>query len=213
MAHSQQLLASVDGVSITRADARDPAAVPSAPTVTELLDFTEPVAVLAVALMHFVSDDDDPAGMIAGYRRVLVPGNFLAISQAATTTTTPTSPRTSGRWSSSTAAAPHRPSSATAHKFARSSAVSTWSSQASSTSTTGTTMSRTLRSSATPPDLPASRELGRANFLHERSIAITGTIAPSALEINGVLAAPTAVSLLLRAMRLNATFVGVRPAE
>ncbi|MCD2191565.1 SAM-dependent methyltransferase [Actinomycetospora soli] len=81
VAHSQQLLAHVEGVSITRADARDPASVLSAPTVNELLDFREPVAVLAVALMHFVSDDDDPVKMIEGYRRVLVPGSFLAISQ------------------------------------------------------------------------------------------------------------------------------------
>ena len=31
--------------------------------------------------MHFVSDADDPAAMVAGYRRVMVPGSFLAMSQ------------------------------------------------------------------------------------------------------------------------------------
>lgn len=80
VAHSEELLAHVDGVSITRADAREPASVLAASTVTEVLDFSDPVAVLAVALMHFVSDDDDPEAMIAGYRRALVPGSYLAVT-------------------------------------------------------------------------------------------------------------------------------------
>jgi hypothetical protein len=80
VAHSQELLADVDGVTMTRADARDPATVLSAPTVTEVLDFGQPVAVLAIALLHFVPDGDDPAGIVAAYREHLVPGSYLALS-------------------------------------------------------------------------------------------------------------------------------------
>ncbi len=80
VAHSQELLADVEGVTVTRADIRDPAAVLSAPTVTEVLDFNAPVAVLAVALVHFVSEADDPERVLAGYRDALVPGSYLAIT-------------------------------------------------------------------------------------------------------------------------------------
>lgn len=80
VAHSQRLLADVEGVSITRADVRDPRAVLSAPTVTGILDFTEPIAVLAVAIVHFISDEHDPARILADYRDALVPGSYLAIT-------------------------------------------------------------------------------------------------------------------------------------
>lgn len=80
VAHSQELLADVEGVTVTRADVRDPTAVLTAPTVTEVLDFNAPVAVLAVALVHFISDTDDPERVLAGYRAALVPGSYLAIT-------------------------------------------------------------------------------------------------------------------------------------
>ena len=44
------------------------------------LDFTEPVAVLMMAVLHFVSDADDPQRVVAGYRAVLAPGSYLALS-------------------------------------------------------------------------------------------------------------------------------------
>ncbi len=44
------------------------------------LDFGRPVAVILLAIMHFVSDDDDPAGIIATFRDALAPGSYLVIS-------------------------------------------------------------------------------------------------------------------------------------
>ncbi len=80
VAHSRDLLAGVDGVTITHADIRDVDVVLHAPTVADLLDFTEPVAVLMMAVLHFVSDADDPQRVVAGYRAALAPGSYLALS-------------------------------------------------------------------------------------------------------------------------------------
>jgi O-methyltransferase involved in polyketide biosynthesis len=44
------------------------------------LDFTQPVAVLLLAVLHFVPDADNPAGIVAELTRNLAPGSFVAIS-------------------------------------------------------------------------------------------------------------------------------------
>ena len=82
VAHGRSLLTGNDRVRVLQQDVRDPVAVLTSPEVRELLDFDEPIAVLMIALLHFVSDDEDPLGIIAGYRDRLVPGSYLALSHA-----------------------------------------------------------------------------------------------------------------------------------
>ena len=41
-----------------------------------------PVAILALAVVHFLTDDDQPGAVLARYRDRVVPGSFLAISEA-----------------------------------------------------------------------------------------------------------------------------------
>ncbi|GAA4858463.1 SAM-dependent methyltransferase [Saccharopolyspora rosea] len=83
VAHGRRLLAGVDGVTTTQADIRDPASVLSAPGVADLLDFDRPVAVLAVAILPFVTDDAEAAALVAAYRQACVPGSYLVISHIA----------------------------------------------------------------------------------------------------------------------------------
>jgi hypothetical protein len=45
-----------------------------------LIDFTQPVGVLLVALLHFLGDQDDPAGVVARLRDTLPAGSYLVIS-------------------------------------------------------------------------------------------------------------------------------------
>jgi hypothetical protein len=85
VAAATALLADQPQVSVTQVDIRDPGAVLAAPGVVELLDFTRPVAVLAVAVLHAVPDTDDPAAMLAAYREVCAPGSYLAVSHLAAT--------------------------------------------------------------------------------------------------------------------------------
>jgi SAM-dependent methyltransferase len=88
VAHARRLLADNDRVSITRADIRRPAEVLAAPGVAGLLDFTRPVAVLAVAILHFLPDSDDPRGMLAAYRAACAPDSHLVISHGCQITLT-----------------------------------------------------------------------------------------------------------------------------
>ena len=62
------------------ADVREPKTILENPQVLELLDFDRPVAVLMVALLHFVAHDEDAAGIVAAFRDVLAPGSALVIS-------------------------------------------------------------------------------------------------------------------------------------
>ena len=80
VAHARAVVADDAQVTVTQADLRDPAAVLAAPGVGELLDLAAPVAVLAVASLHYVAPDDDLAAVLSGYRAAMVPGSALVIS-------------------------------------------------------------------------------------------------------------------------------------
>ncbi|GAA4840892.1 SAM-dependent methyltransferase [Actinomycetospora corticicola] len=80
VAHARDLLGAEHRVSVTHADLRDVAGVLSAPTVRDLLDFDRPVAVLMLAVLHFLPDADDPASVVAAYRRHLQPGSAMVLS-------------------------------------------------------------------------------------------------------------------------------------
>jgi hypothetical protein len=80
VAHAARLLADLDTATITRADLRDVDTVLAAPGVAGLLDFDAPIALLAMAVLHCVSDADDPPGLLTRYRAVLSPGSYLALS-------------------------------------------------------------------------------------------------------------------------------------
>lgn len=76
--HARQLLDGNERVTMTQGDIRHPDEVLAAPGVAGLLDFTRPVAVLAVAILHFVADD--PMPIISGYRDSCVSGSYLVVS-------------------------------------------------------------------------------------------------------------------------------------
>src|SRR5439155_26882059 len=80
--HGQAILAGNPLASAIRADLRDADGILADPRVNELIDFGEPVAVLAVAVLHFVPDRDQPAAVLARYRDATVPGSYLVISHA-----------------------------------------------------------------------------------------------------------------------------------
>ena len=79
---ARTLLDGTDGVEVLNADLRDPQAVLGSDEVARCLDLSRPVAVLMVATLHFVPDQDDPAALVAAYRAAGAPGSYLAISHA-----------------------------------------------------------------------------------------------------------------------------------
>lgn len=74
---SRHLLADIPNAAVVHADLREPATVQKLAT---LLDPAEPIAVLAVSVLHFIPDSDDPAGILGAYLEPLVDGSRLAVS-------------------------------------------------------------------------------------------------------------------------------------
>lgn len=83
IAHARHLLADVPGAEAVLADLRRPETVLEHPLVGQTLDLSRPVAVLMNAVLHFVPDEEDPAGIIAAYADAVVGGSYLALSHAA----------------------------------------------------------------------------------------------------------------------------------
>jgi SAM-dependent methyltransferase len=82
VAHARALLSDDSKSDAILADLRHPRRVFEDPAVRRLIDWTRPVAVLMVAVLHFVPDEDDPYGVVAAYRDQMAPGSYLALSHA-----------------------------------------------------------------------------------------------------------------------------------
>ena len=81
LAHAEALLSHHDANAISiDADMRHPEQILRHRRVRELIDFTEPVAVLFVAILHFATDADDPARIVTCFREVMAPGSYVALS-------------------------------------------------------------------------------------------------------------------------------------
>jgi hypothetical protein len=81
--HGRALLAG-DNTRIVTADMRRPTAVLDHPDTRELIDFNRPVAVLFVAVFHFIPPADEPLGIVKAFRERQVPGSYLAIAHLTT---------------------------------------------------------------------------------------------------------------------------------
>jgi S-adenosyl methyltransferase len=82
VAHGREILSGNPKTVAVQGDLRDFAGVLADPQVRALVDFAEPVAVLMIAVLHFIDDADDPLAIVRGYREAMVPGSYLALSHA-----------------------------------------------------------------------------------------------------------------------------------
>jgi hypothetical protein len=80
VAHTREIIDGVPHTAIVDADMRDADAVLDDPETRRLLDFTRPVALMMVAVLHYVSKDEDLTGILGRYRSVLAPGSFVVVS-------------------------------------------------------------------------------------------------------------------------------------
>jgi len=80
VSHGNAMLAHTHLSVIVQADLRDPDALLKTPAIAGHLDFSRPVALLLLAILHFVSPDDDPAAIIGRLRDALAPGSYLALT-------------------------------------------------------------------------------------------------------------------------------------
>ena len=82
LAHARALLACDHRTIAVPGDARDPDAILADPAIRTHLDFGQPVAVLLVAVAHFL-DGDQPARTVAAVREALPAGSYIVISHVA----------------------------------------------------------------------------------------------------------------------------------
>lgn len=82
LAHARALLATDTQTTVADADLRQPEQVLAHPEATKLIDLDEPIGLLCVAVLHFVTDDEDPAGIVARYRSAMASGSHVAVSIA-----------------------------------------------------------------------------------------------------------------------------------
>jgi hypothetical protein len=80
LAYGQALLGDDRNATVIMADIRDPDAVLGNADLRGLIDFTEPVGLLITAVLHFVSGESDPPGLISRYMAALPEGSYLALS-------------------------------------------------------------------------------------------------------------------------------------
>jgi hypothetical protein len=83
--HSRALLAGADPAltGVLLADVRDPDLILQHPDTRAVLDFDRPIAVLMVALLHFVAPDEDAPGVVRRFVDAVVPGSALVIAHGA----------------------------------------------------------------------------------------------------------------------------------
>ena len=82
VAHSRAILAGNDAAAVIQADLREPAEVLGSPEVGGLIDFGQPAGLVLGAVLHFLSDEEDPWQLVRTFRDALAPGSYLALSHA-----------------------------------------------------------------------------------------------------------------------------------
>jgi hypothetical protein len=80
VAHSELILKANPRAKVLQADLRQPADILGSAQLGELIDLSQPVAVLMVAVLHFVSDAEHPDEIIGQFRDRLAPGSALVIT-------------------------------------------------------------------------------------------------------------------------------------
>lgn len=82
VAHARALLADDPRTGVVQGDFTEVAGVLDDPITRSLIDFSRPVGVLVVALLHFVGDEKHPGEVLARYRAAMAPGSYLVVSHA-----------------------------------------------------------------------------------------------------------------------------------
>ena len=82
LTHARALMAGTGHgeTTVLQADLRDVEEILAAPEVLKLISFDRPVALLLVAVLHFIPDSDDPHGIVARLLAALPSGSYLVLT-------------------------------------------------------------------------------------------------------------------------------------
>lgn len=83
ISHNKALLDGTAGVGMIHADIRDTASILGSPVFGELIDLSQPVGLLCVAVLHFVPED--PRRIVRAFADRMAPGSHLVLSHVTST--------------------------------------------------------------------------------------------------------------------------------
>jgi hypothetical protein len=78
--HYQALLSSATLATAFQGDLRRPKETLDHPDMTSLIDLDRPVGVLALGILHLISDEDDPGWIMSQLRDTMAPGSILVLT-------------------------------------------------------------------------------------------------------------------------------------
>jgi hypothetical protein len=78
--HAEAILAGTSGVTALQGDLRSPGRLLADPRLREVIDVDQPVGILLVAVLHLLTDADEPGAVVAALREAVTVGSYLVIS-------------------------------------------------------------------------------------------------------------------------------------
>jgi hypothetical protein len=82
LAHARDMLQGLANVTVIRHEMAEPAEILADPDLIGLIDFSQPVGLMYLSILHFVPDSADPGGTIARMLSAFPRGSHVAISHA-----------------------------------------------------------------------------------------------------------------------------------
>jgi S-adenosyl methyltransferase len=82
LAHAKALLATSPGVAAIWGDLREPSKILADVEGQGLLELSRPVVVLLAAILHFITDDENPAQIVQVFKDAMPAGSYLILSHA-----------------------------------------------------------------------------------------------------------------------------------
>jgi O-methyltransferase involved in polyketide biosynthesis len=80
LAHARALLAENANTTVVAGDLREPVDIVADPGLRRLIDLDQPVAVLLVGILYFLTDEERPFDVVTTLRDAMTPGSYLALS-------------------------------------------------------------------------------------------------------------------------------------
>jgi hypothetical protein len=80
ISHAQALLVKNPLVVAINRDLRDPGQIIAHPALQALIDLNKPVAILLVAVLHFIRDVDEPHEIVQELKAAMPSGSYLVVS-------------------------------------------------------------------------------------------------------------------------------------
>lgn len=80
VAHAEAILTDNPRAAVSAGDLRAPKELFDDRQVRQLIDLDQPVGVLLVAVLHLLSNAEDPCGVVAAIRDLVAPGSYVVIS-------------------------------------------------------------------------------------------------------------------------------------